>query len=115
MDQRSTEGGRVLRSKASEALHKDLIQATKPKIESRSQKTNSPKKLPEKKKTPENRGKENEPPLGAKMTQAREVQSGANQGTWKRYRHDGENAGSFIDIGPESGSKRKRTMPLKEV
>ena len=73
MDQRSTEEGRVLRSKASEALHKDLIQATEPKIESLSQKTNSPKKLLKKKKSLENRGKENEPPSRAKTTQAWEV------------------------------------------
>ena len=115
MDQRRNEEGRVLRSKTSEVLLKDLIQATEPKIDSIRQKTNSPKKLLEKKKTSENRGKGNEPPSGAKTTQAREVQNGVNQGIWKRYRREGENAGGLIGTGPESGSKRKGMMPLKEV
>ena len=115
MDRKRNEKGRVSRNNTSEVLLKYLIQATEPKTESTKQKTNSPKKLPEKKKTPENRGKGNEPPSGAKTTQAREVQNGVNQGIWKRYRREGENAGGLIGTGPESGSKRKGMMPLKEV
>ena len=115
MDRRRNEEGRVLRNNTSEVLLKDLIQANEPKSESSRQKTISPKKLPEKKKTPENRGKGNKPSSGVKTTQAREVQNGVNQGTWKRYRREGENAGSLIGTGSESRSKRKGTMPLKEV
>ena len=70
MDRKRNEEGRVLRNNTSEVLLKDLIQVTEPKSESTRQKTNYPKKLPEKKKTPENRGKGNEPPSGAKTTQA---------------------------------------------
>ena len=115
MDRRRNVEGRVLRNNTSEILLKDLIQATETKSENTRQKTNSPKKLPEKKKTPENRGKGIESSSGAKTTQAREVQNGANQGTWKRYRREGENAGSLIGTEVESGSKRKGTMLLKEV
>ena len=43
------------------------------------------------------------------------MQNGVNQGIWKRYRREGENAGGLIGTGPESGSKRKGMMPLKEV
>ena len=85
MDRKRNEEGRVLRNNTSEVLLKDLIQVTEPKSESTRQKTNYPKKLPQKKKTPENRGKGNESSSGAKTNQAREVQNGVKQGTWKRY------------------------------
>ena len=43
------------------------------------------------------------------------MKNGVKQGTWKRYWREGENARSLIGTGSESRSKRKGTMPLKEV
>ena len=115
MDSKVKEGGRVLRSKGSEAILKDQIQVPQLKCESLGQKTSTPKKLPKKKKFSESRGKENEPPSGAKEIQDQEVKRGVNQGIWKRIQQDGDEATSYTAAVPETGLKRKGTMPLKEV
>nr|POF20930.1 hypothetical protein CFP56_76297 [Quercus suber] len=115
MDPKTFEGGRVLRSKACDTIQKTHIHDTVPKNENKRQETSTSRKSPEKKKTPEYRGKENEPHLEGRTPQGQEVQGGVIQGTWKRYRRDGEDAASFTVAGPETGSKRKGTMPLKEV
>ena len=85
------------------------------KIESLRQRTSTTKKLPEKKKISENRGKENEPPSKAKTNQFQEEQKGVNQGTRKRFRGDGKDAASLTIDRPEIGSKWKGTMPIKEA
>ena len=115
MFQKKTEGGRALRSKIGEAILNDNIQATEIKIESLRQRTSTTKKRPEKKKIPENRGKENEPPPKAKTNQVQEKQHGVNQSTWKRFRREGKVAASSTVDGPEIGSKRKGEMPIKEA
>ena len=115
MFQKQTEGGRALQSKISEAIPNDNIQATEIKIESLRQRTSTTKKLLEKKKIPENRGKENEPPPKAKTNQVQEEQYGVNQSTWKRFRREGKVAASSTVNGPEIGSKRKGEMPIKEA
>ena len=43
------------------------------------------------------------------------MEKGGIQGTWKRFRRDGETATSYNKAVPETGLKRKGTTQTKEV